>query len=85
MSASAWAVLVVAGFFAGAVGLGALWCWWDMRRPVAPAFELYDLTGDIPGHPAGSTVSRATIEAAGYRVPKTMPAAEEDEIYGDTL
>ncbi len=34
-----------------------------------PGFELWNLTSDIPGHPAGSTVSRRTLEAAGYEVP----------------
>lgn len=53
-------------------------------RPPAPAFfvgvqsgigtkpdlELWTLTADIPGHPEGSTVSRETIEAAGYDMPE---------------
>ena len=67
-------------------------------RPLAPAvfqgvqqgvpglvedFELYNLTEDIPGHPAGSTVARETIEKAGYRLPeRTEQAAQpnQDEI-----
>lgn len=32
-------------------------------------FELYNLTQDIEGHPEGSTVSRETLEKAGYDVP----------------
>lgn len=34
--------------------------------PGRPGFELYNLTADIPGHPVHSTVSRETLEAAGY-------------------
>ncbi len=34
-----------------------------------PGFELYNLTEDIEGHPAGSTVSRQTLEQAGFTVP----------------
>lgn len=36
-----------------------------------PGFHLWNLTKDIPGHPAGSTVSSNTLEAAGFKVPKT--------------
>ena len=32
-------------------------------------FEAYRLTKEIPGHAAGSSVSRATLEQAGYSVP----------------
>jgi hypothetical protein len=32
-------------------------------------FELWTLTHDIPGHPEGSTLSRQTLEKAGYSVP----------------
>ncbi len=35
--------------------------------------ESYKLTEDIPGHPAGSNVSRSTLEAAGYDVPPVAP------------
>lgn len=35
-----------------------------------PDIELYNITQDIPGHPAGSTVSRRTLEANGYTVPQ---------------
>jgi len=31
--------------------------------------ELWNLTADIPGHPVSSTVSRLTLEKAGYVVP----------------
>lgn len=34
-----------------------------------PAIELWNLVDDIPGHPAGSTVSRRTIEAVGILTP----------------
>jgi hypothetical protein len=34
-----------------------------------PDIELYNLTAPIGGHPAGSTVSRQTLEAHGYVVP----------------
>ncbi len=34
--------------------------------------ELYTLTKDIPGHPEGSTVSRETLEKAGYEVPQVL-------------
>lgn len=66
----------------GAELLGRLILWWPVRRPVAPAvllgwqedgqgdeIALYNLTEDIEGHPAGSTVSARTLEAAGYRLP----------------
>lgn len=48
-----------------------------------PAFELYDLTEDIPGHPKGSTVSRQTLERAGYHVPAReafMPAFTKESV-----
>jgi hypothetical protein len=35
-----------------------------------PDIELYNITQDIPGHPAGSTISRRTLEANGYTVPQ---------------
>jgi len=31
--------------------------------------ELWTLTAEIPGHPVSSTVSRLTLEKAGYVVP----------------
>lgn len=42
-----------------------------------PSFELYNLTADIPGHPAGSTVSRETLEKAGFEVPKQAKQAKQ--------
>jgi len=47
--------------------------WFEQRGPVA----LYNLTADIPGHPAGSTVAAETLAKAGYEVP---PATEETTI-----
>lgn len=38
-------------------------------------FELFNLTRAIPGHPFGSTVSRQTLEEAGFDVPPSTPAA----------
>lgn len=40
--------------------------------------ELYNLTQDIPGHPKDSTVSRETLEKAGYRIPAEEHTAKED-------
>lgn len=34
-----------------------------------PAIHLWNLTSDIPGYRAGSTVSSATLIVAGYRLP----------------
>lgn len=34
-----------------------------------PSIELYNLTTDIAGHSNGSTVSRDTIERAGFYLP----------------
>lgn len=42
---------------------------------IMPDFELWTLTEDIEGHPAGSTVSRQTLEAKGYVVPVVSIAA----------
>ncbi len=36
-----------------------------LQRPL----EIWLLTEDIPGHPVGSTVSRRTLEKAGFVVP----------------
>ena len=42
------------------------------------AFESYRLTEDIPGHVKGSSVSRKTLEDAGYTVPPiSQPAAQK--------
>ena len=40
----------------------------EMEQPL----ELWHLTQDIPGHPQGSTVSRRTLEKAGYAVPPPL-------------
>jgi hypothetical protein len=42
---------------------------------VSPDFEIYNLTAPLGDHPEHSTVSRETLEAAGYRVP--APRDEE--------
>lgn len=34
-----------------------------------PAIELYNLTEQVGVHPAGSTVSRGTLESHGFFVP----------------
>ena len=34
-----------------------------------PDIELFNLVGPVGPHPAGSTVSRKTLEAHGYSVP----------------
>ncbi len=38
-----------------------------------PPFPLYDLIDDLPGHPAGSTLSRETIEEFGFLFPNDAP------------
>ena len=56
-----------------------------IARPIAPAryighqddaqgggFALYNLTADIEGHDCGSTVTAATLESAGYRMPDAV-------------
>lgn len=47
----------------------------EMADAPGGGFETYRLTEDIPGHGKGSSVSRATLEQAGYEVPAT-PAPE---------
>lgn len=47
--------------------------------------ELYDLTEDIPGHPEGSTVSRQTLERAGYTVPQVSAAFLAPQLAGERL
>lgn len=42
---------------------------WQERPSGRPPIELWNLTHDIPGHPAGSTVTRETIERAGLYLP----------------
>ena len=53
------------------------WAFWqDVRGK--PSLEQWHLTEDIPGHPKGSTLSRQTLEAEGYAVPRapTPPGFE---------
>lgn len=38
----------------------------------SPDFALYNLTADIDGHPAGSTVSAETLEARGFFLPASV-------------
>jgi hypothetical protein len=42
---------------------------WQERPSRRDPIELWNLTHDIPGHPAGSTVTRETIEKAGLYLP----------------
>lgn len=44
-------------------------------RPAVPGFEIFNLTADIPGHSKGSTVTRETLEKAGFDVPPRTPEA----------
>jgi hypothetical protein len=58
--------LIVQPLLAPATFLGYL----ERDVPGLPQWiELWNLTEDIPGHPEGSTVSRRTLEQAGYFVP----------------
>lgn len=50
-------------------------------NPKFPDRELYNLTQDIPSHNAGSTVSRETLEKAGYEVPKQAKAEVVSDQY----
>lgn len=43
--------------------------------------ELFNLTADIPGHNAGSTVTRKTLEEAGYKVPEQAKAEVVSDQY----
>jgi hypothetical protein len=45
-------------------------------KPAIKDIELYNLTKDIPGHNTGSTVSRETLEKAGFEVPPAPKPAE---------
>lgn len=44
-----------------------------------PPVELWNLTEDIPGHTKGSTVSRQSLEKAGYEFPERTTAAPGPE------
>ncbi len=46
----------------------------DNRSRLRKPLELWNLTEDISGHPKGSTVSRRTLEMAGFAV---LPPLEE--------
>jgi len=46
----------------------AVWLGYQHWRDLMPPVELYVLTRDIAGHPSGSTVSRQTLEAAGFEI-----------------
>jgi hypothetical protein len=47
----------------------ALWLGYQIWDNSRPPTELYTLTRDIPGHCRESTVSRDTLERAGFYVP----------------
>jgi len=54
----------------------------SIQPPMIPGqqpIELWNLTEDIPGHPKGSTVSRSTLEKAGYIVPSAPAATPSDD------
>jgi hypothetical protein len=46
----------------------AIWCGWQPNLDGLPPYALWNLTQDIPGHCAGSTVVSRTLERAGYIV-----------------
>jgi hypothetical protein len=45
------------------------WCGWQDCQGLMADFEQWTLTACIPGHPVHSTLSRETLEAAGFTVP----------------
>ncbi len=47
----------------------AVYCGWQKGTALIPGFEVWTLLRDIEGHPAGSSVSRQTLELAGYWYP----------------
>ncbi len=54
----------------------AVYCGWQKGTALIPGFEVWILVRDIEGHPAGSSVSRQTLELAGYWCPPvTHPPA----------
>lgn len=55
------------------------------EHPAIPAVELYNLTEDIPDHPKGSTVSRETLEKAGYEVPKLHEPSTDTKVVDEVL
>lgn len=48
----------------------AVFLGYQERYDGRPPIELWNLTAPIPGHPAQSTLSRETLEARGYWVPR---------------
>jgi hypothetical protein len=48
---------------------------WQPRPSGRAPVELWNLVVAIPGHPAGSTVTRETIEGAGYHLPQAPEPA----------
>jgi hypothetical protein len=51
-----------------------VWLGYQRGPAMTSPVELYHLTEDIAGHPCGSTVSRQTLEAAGFDVPPAEAA-----------
>lgn len=47
----------------------AVYVGWQPGTVHMPGFEIWTLTRAIAGHPAGSSVSRQTLELAGYLCP----------------
>lgn len=50
-----------------------------------PGFDIFNLTEDIPGHTKGSTVSRQTLEEAGFTVPPAPVADPNSGPIGTSL
>lgn len=44
------------------------------------AFDLYNLTQEIPGYVQGSTVSGRTLLAAGFRLPPCVPNDDHERV-----
>ena len=54
------------------------WCGWMEALPEDEPLELWNLLEDIPGHCRCSTVTRQTLERAGYWVPPApIPSPKE--------
>jgi len=54
----------------------AVFIGWQRGLGLVPDLALYNLTRDIDGHPAGSTVGAKTLAKAGIEIP-TTPAQED--------
>ena len=52
----------------GSSQVPAIFCCWQPGFGQHPTVALWTLTQDIPGHPRDSTVTTATLHAAGYMV-----------------